>query len=71
MVGRDTQRTQPEEEGRGWMGLMEMAGRIDDVVETMPRGLPAGRDLRLDRRCKVKRFLASAEDWLALVLRSG
>ena len=32
--------------------------------------LPAGRDLRLDRRCKVKRFLARAER-SGLELRSG
>lgn len=26
--------------------------------------LPAGRDLRLDRPCKLKRFRALAADWL-------
>lgn len=43
MVGRDTQEDTDGGRGQGGGGLMEVVGRIDDVVETMARGVTCGK----------------------------
>lgn len=41
---------------------MEMLSRIN-LASRATLALPAGRDLRLERPCRVKRFLALAAKW--------
>lgn len=41
---------------------MEMLSRIN-LASRAALALPAGRDLRLERPCRVKRFLALAAKW--------
>lgn len=62
VVGRWGNRAQ--DEGLRWEGA-------SDATHITAKGLPAGRDLRLERRCRVKRFLARAEERSAIELRSG